>query len=78
MVDLMKLIEKELASDPDSKELISLSKDIFRWYDEGGPQNIEDNLMKHLKEVESAVSKNIRGISPEVKTPKKKTKKRRK
>lgn len=78
MVDLLKLIEKELSSEPDSKELISLTQDIFQWYDEGGPQSIDDNLTKHLNQVDSAVSKNIKGISPDIKTKKKKTKKRRK
>ena len=78
MVDLLKLMEKELSSESDSKELITLTQDIFRWYDEGGPQSIEDNLIKHLKQVDSAVLKDIRGITPDVKTPKKKTKKRRK
>ena len=78
MVDLLKLMEKELSSEPDSKELVSLAKDIFSWYDEGGPQSIENNLLKHLKEVNSAVSKNIKGITPEVQTRKKKAKKRRK
>lgn len=78
MVDLLKLMEKELSSKPDSKELVSLTKDIFSWYEEGGPQSIEDNLLKHLKEVNAVVSKNIKGITPDVQTRKKKTKKGRK
>lgn len=78
MVDLSKLMEKELSSDPDSEELIALSKEIFQWYKEGGPQCIEDNLLQNLKDADSAVSKNIKGISPEIKVPKKKAKKRRK
>lgn len=78
MVDLQKLVEKEISSGSDSKELISLCRNIFEWYDKGGPENVENNLIKHLKEVDSAVSKNIKGISPDVKTRKKRTKKRRK
>lgn len=78
MVDLLKLIEKELSTEPNSEELILLSRDIFQWYDEGGPSTIKDNLLQHLKEANSAVSKNIKGITPEVKKPKKKAKKRRK
>jgi len=78
MVDLQKLVEEELSREPNAKELISLSRDIFQWYDEGGPSTIKDNLLKHLKEANSAVSKNIKGISPEVKKPKKKAKKRHK
>ena len=78
MVDLQKLVEKEISSDSDSKELIPICRNIFGWYDEGGPENVKNNLIKHLKEVDSAVSKNIKGISPDVKTRKKKTKKRRK
>lgn len=78
MVDLQELIEKELSQEPNSEELISLSRNIFQWYDEGGPSTIKDNLLQHLKEANSAVSKNIRGITPEVKKPKKKAKKKRK
>lgn len=78
MVDLQKLVEKELVSEANSTDLISLCSNIFEWYEEGGPENVENNLIKHLREVDSAVSKNIKGISPEVKIRKKKTKKRRK
>ena len=78
MVDLLKLIEKELSSESNSSELISLTRDIFQWYDEGGPSTIKDNLQKHLKVANLEVSKNIKEITPEVKKPKKKTKKRRK
>lgn len=78
MVDLQELIEKELSQEPNSEELISLNRNIFQWYDEGGPSTIKDNLLQHLKEANSAVSKNIKGITPEVKKPKKKVKKKRK
>ena len=78
MVDLLKLIEKELSSEPNSKELISLSKDIFQWYDNGGPLIIKDNLLEHLNVAKSAVSKNMKEITPEIKKPKKKAKKRHK
>lgn len=78
MVDLLKLIEKELSSEPNSEELISLSKDIFQWYDNGGPLIIKDNLLEHLNVVKSAVSKNMKEITPEIKKPKKKAKKRHK
>lgn len=78
MADLLKLVEKELESGPNSADLISLCRKIFEWYDEGGPENVGSNLVRHLKEVDSAVSKNIKGISPDVKTRKKKTTKRRK
>lgn len=78
MVDLLKLMEKELSSESDSKELITLTQDIFHWYDEGGPSTIKYNLLKHLKEANLAVSKNIKGITPEIKKPKKKAKKRSK
>lgn len=78
MVDLLKLIEKELSSEPNSEELISLSKDIFQWYDNGGPLIIKDNLLEHLNVVKSAVSKNMKEITPEIKKLKKKAKKRHK
>lgn len=78
MVDLLKLMEKELSSESDSEELIALTRNIFQWYDEGGPSIIKDNLLEHLNKANTAVSKNIRGITPDIKKPKKKTKKRRK
>lgn len=78
MVDLLKLMEKELSSESDSEELITLTRNIFQWYDEGGPSTIKDNLLEHLNKANTAVSKNIRGITPDIKKPKKKAKKRRK
>lgn len=78
MVDLLKLMEKELSLESDSEELIALTQNIFQWYDEGGPSTIKDNLLEHLNKANTAVSKNIRGITPDIKKPKKKTKKRHK
>ncbi len=78
MVDLLKLMERELSSQSDSEELITITQNIFHWYDEGGPSIIKDNLLKYLKEANSTVSKNIKGITPEVKKSKKKIKKRKK
>lgn len=75
-MDLQELIEKELSQEPNSEELISLIRNIFQWYDEGGPSTIKDNLLKHLKEADLAV-KNMKGITPEVKKSKKKVKKRK-
>lgn len=71
-------MERELSSESDSKELIALTQDIFHWYEDGGPSAIKENLLKHLKVANLAVSKNIKGITPEVKKPKKKAKKRSK
>lgn len=76
MVDLRSLVEKELSSEEDPKELITLWNNIHSWYEEGGPDNIASNLKEHLKDAEKEVSQNIKSM-PEVKS-RKKTKKRRK
>lgn len=77
MADLLKLVEKELLSDKESKDVVPLWHEIYAWHEAGGPENVESNLMARLKEGESAVSKNIKGISPEIKPAKKKTKRRK-
>lgn len=75
MVDLQKLVEKELVSDSDSNELIPLWRNIFQWHEEGGPENVKTNLLNHLREIDSAVVKSIKEISPVQKTRKKTRKK---
>lgn len=75
MVNLQKLVEKELLSDSDSNELIPLWRSIFQWHDEGGPGNVKTNLLSHLKEIDSEVLKSIKEISPVKKTRKKTRKK---
>lgn len=76
MVELRKLVEKELSSEEGSKELIQLWNNIHSWYEEGGPDNIASNLKDQLKDAEKEVSQNIKTL-PEVQM-RKKSKKRRK
>ncbi|MGI0014455.1 MAG: hypothetical protein ACREBU_13590 [Nitrososphaera sp.] len=74
MVDLRELVEKELSSAEGAKNLILLWRDIHSWYEEGGPDNIADNLKGHLKDAERKVSQTVKTL-PEVKS-RKKTKRR--
>ncbi|MCH7559895.1 MAG: hypothetical protein IIC67_00760 [Thaumarchaeota archaeon] len=78
MVNLQKLVEKELLSDSDSNKLIPLWRSIFQWHDEGGSDNVKTNLLSHLKEIDSEVLKSIKEISPVKKTRKKTRKKSKK
>lgn len=56
--------------------MVPLWHDIYSWYDEGGPDNIADNLKAHLKDAEKEVSQNIKTI-PAVKSHKKSRKRRK-
>ena len=78
MVNLQKLVEKELLSDSDSNELIQLWHRIFQWHDEGGSDNVKTNLLSHLKKIDSEALKSIKEISPVKKTRKKTRKKSKK
>lgn len=82
MVDLQKLVEDELSQESTPDNLISLWKNIFKWHEDGGPENVEDSLLKQIKDIDSAALQNIKeinAISPKPsKKAKKKTAKRRK
>ena len=82
MVDLQKLVEEDLSQEPSPENLINLWKNIFEWHEEGGPKNVEQSLLKQIKDIDSAALQNIKeinAISPKPrKKAKKKTAKRRK
>lgn len=73
---MRKLVEKELSTEEGAKDLVPLWHDIHSWYEEGGPDNIANNLKGHLKDAEREVSQTVKTL-PEVKSPKK-SKRRRK
>lgn len=76
-MELSKLVEAELSKEEDSKELVSLWRQIHGWFEEGGPDAVEDNLKDFLKDAEKTVKQNIKSL-PEVKTRKKAKKRKRK
>lgn len=78
MADLQKLIEEELAKEKNPDELIKLWKNIFSWHEEGGPENVEDNLSVQFKKIDSGALKSIKEISPVTPKPRKRAKKKTK
>lgn len=76
MVDLQKLVEDELSQEPNSDSLLNLWKNIFKWHEEGGPTNVEDSLLKQIKDIDSAALQNIKEINAISPKPHKKAKKK--
>jgi len=77
MVDLQKLVEEELVKEENPDNLIKLWKNIFEWHEDGGPENVEDNLSKQFKEIDSVALKSIKEISPVTPKPRKRAKKKK-
>lgn len=76
MVDLQKLVEEELSKEENPDRLIELWKNIFKWHEEGGPENVEDGLSKQFKKIDSSALKSIKEISPVTPKPRKAAKKK--
>ena len=70
MPELAELVEAELKSQDFAGDVIELWRDVFRWYNEGGPTVIEENLEKRIKDISSSFTKEIREIEMEGKLKK--------
>ncbi len=62
MSDLSELVETELRSQQANEEVLTMWRDIFRWYNEGGRTVIEENLDQRIREIASKFTKEMKEI----------------
>lgn len=77
MPELKELVTKKLKDSDSDEETITLCKDIFTWYEEGGRDLIRTNINKRVKELKSQFTKEakeIKEITPKARKKRKKGK----
>jgi len=60
-----------------SKETLQLWQEIGKWYEEGGPEAVEERITEKIKEIEAEAKKITKRLKKEVPTVKKKRKRKR-
>jgi len=75
MVRLIDMVQKDLKDSGADKETIELWKSITEWYEAGGPDVVEEGIMKKVKEIKSIARKQLKETKEVM--PKKKKKKTR-
>jgi hypothetical protein len=73
MVGLIDIVLRDLKKSGADLETLELWKSISRWYEEGGPDIVEEEIMKKVKEIRSFAKKQLKETKEVM--PKKKKKK---
>ncbi len=74
MVDIGQLVEAKL-KEANSPEAIGLWQEVWKRYEEAGPDAVQDDLLAMLRQVKSAAAKEIKETKEVV--PRKSTRRRR-
>ncbi|MEM4730109.1 MAG: hypothetical protein QXH42_10185 [Thermoplasmata archaeon] len=77
MVGFMDMVQKNLENSGADKETIELWKSIVQWYEEGGPDVVEEGIKEKIKEVKKIARKQYKEIKEVMPSQKKKKKTRR-
>lgn len=77
MVELIKMVLKDLKVSGADLETLELWKSIAQWYEEGGPNMVQEGLTKKVKVISSIAKKQLRETK-QVMPKKKKTRKKKK
>jgi len=73
MVGLIDLVLKDLKNSGADPETLGLWKSISMWYEEGGPDVVEEEITKKIKEIKTIARKQLKETKEIM--PKKKKKK---
>jgi hypothetical protein len=73
MVGLIDIVLRDLKISGADLKTLELWKSISKWYDEGGPNVVEEEIMKKIKEIKSIARKQLKETKEIM--PKKKKKK---
>jgi len=76
MVELVKMVLKDLEDSGADPETLELWKSITQWYEEGGPDMVQESLTKKVKVISSIAKKQLRETK-QVMPKKKKSRKKR-
>lgn len=77
MPELKELVKKELKDTGSDEDTLSLCNDIFDWNEKGGPDNVENEIIKRMKEIKSVANKQLKETKKIMPKQKKKKKTRR-
>jgi hypothetical protein len=72
MVGLIDMVRKDLKDSGADKETLELWKSITQWYEEGGPDVVEEGVMKKVKEIKSIAKKQLKETKEVMPSKKKK------
>lgn len=75
MPELKELVKKKLKNSEADSETLTLCDNIFNWYEEGGPDLVNSNINKKVKELKSQFTKETKEIKEA--TPKLRKKRKR-
>lgn len=75
MVELIDMVLRDLKDSGVDKETLELWKSIMEWFKEGGPDVVEEGIIKKMKKIKSIASKQLKETKEVM--PKKKKKKTR-
>lgn len=70
------LVKNELKNRGSDESILLLCDEVFKWYEEGGPSLIEENIKKKVREITRPVKKEIEEIKKVTPIAKKKKRKR--
>ena len=73
MVGLIDIVLRDLKISGADLKTLELWKSISKWYEEGGPNVVEEEIMKKIKEIKSIARKQLKETKEIM--PKKKKKK---
>lgn len=76
MAGLTDIVFKNLKDSGADSETLELWKSITQWYEEGGPEIVEEGIIKKMKGIKSIANKQLKETK-EVMPPKKKKRKTR-
>ncbi len=76
MVGLIDMVCKDLKDSGADRETLELWKSIVQWYEEGGPEVVEEGITKKMKEIKGIARKQLKEAK-EVMPEKKKERKTR-
>ncbi len=62
MPQLRELVSDKLKSSKADSNTVSICDNIFKWYEEGGPELVRSNVNKKVKELKSQFAKGAKEI----------------
>jgi hypothetical protein len=77
MVGLIDMVQKDLKDSGADTETLKLWKSITEWYEEGGPDVVEEGIMKIVREIKTIARKQLKETKEVMPLRKKKKKTRR-
>lgn len=77
MAGLTDIVFKNLKDSGADSETLELWKSITQWYEEGGPEIVEEGIIKKMKGIKSIANKQLKETKEVMPTKKKKRKTQR-